>query len=387
MKKIEMADWKVTRAQKRMIKEVLKSGRLTYGPFTRALETKFAGLHNRKYALFTNSGTAALKIALGALKEKHGWKDGDEVLIPSVTFVATMNAVVMNNLTPVLVDVSLSDVNMDPDQIEKRITKRTRCIIPVHLLGQPADMPRIMEIAHKHNLKVVEDSCETMFVRRHGHVVGSMGDVACFSSYIAHLMVTGVGGFMLTNDKDLATDMRSMMFHGRDESYLNIDDNNKTGKARDEMIARRFWFPRFGYSDRLTELEAALGLGDLDNWGDMIADRQRNAEYLWDRLENYLTIPVENSKNHAFMFFPAFADKRDELMMHLEKSGIHTRTMMPLTTQPVVKKYVKKYGYKEYPKADWINKHGILLPVHQYLTTDDLDYIIACVKEFYEGAN
>src|SRR3990167_2282809 len=214
---ITLADWKVSRKQKKLVKEVLESVRLTYGDKTRKLEERFAEIHGVKYALFTSSGTAALKIALHALKDKHDWKDGDEVIIPSVTFVATMNVVLMNNLKPVLVDVKRDTINIDSELIEEAITKRTVAILPVHLLGQPADMLAIMKIAKKHKLKVVEDSCETMFVNK------VQGDVACFSSYLAHLLVTGVGGFACTNDKKLATVMRSMMFHGRDESYLNID--------------------------------------------------------------------------------------------------------------------------------------------------------------------
>lgn len=382
MKTIDMAEWQVTRKQKKLIKQVLKSGRLTYGDKTRELEKRFAKLHGRKHALFTSSGTAALKIALHALKDRHSWKDGDEVIVPSVTFVATMNVVIMNNLKPVIVDVDPETVNMDPTKIEAAITKKTRAIIPVHLLGQPADMPAIMEIAQKHKLKVVEDSCETMFVKKHGKVVGSQGDIACFSTYLAHLMVTGIGGFITTNDDELATIMRSMMFHGRDESYLNIDDNKKTGKAFSEMVAKRFYFPRFGYSDRMTELEAALGLGDLDEWEYMIQDRQSNAIYLMKGLEGLpVTFPIENPYEHAFMFFPMLVKDRDGLVEHLEKSGIKTRHMMPLTTQPLVKKYVKKKS--DFPGANKINRDGILIGCHQYLEIEDLDYIIAVVKEFY----
>ncbi len=368
MKTIAMADWKVTRKQKKLIKEVLNSGRLTYGEKTKELEGRFAEIHGAKYAMFTNSGTSALKIALHALKDLNGWKDGDEVIIPAVTFVATMNVVLMNNLKPVLVDVDPQTVNIDPSLIEKAITKRTRAILPVHLLGQPADMDAIMKIAKKHKLKVVEDSCETMFVNK------IRGDVACFSSYLAHLLVTGVGGFITTKDKKLATIMRSMMFHGRDESYLNIDD-----KPAD--ISKRFWFPRFGYSDRMTEMEAALGLGELDNWEGMIKKRQQNASYLINGLLGPdVVFPLSDVRQHAFMFFPMLVRNRDGLMLHLENKGIQTRTMMPLTTQPLVKPYLKG----KYPAATSINKYGLLIGCHQYMSKSDLDCIIESVREFYD---
>lgn len=368
MKTITMADWTVTRKQKRLIREVLKSGRLTYGGKTREFEERFSEIHGVNYSLFTSSGTAALKIALRVLKDKYGWKDGDEVIIPAVTFVATMNVVLMNNLKPVLVDVLRDTVNIDPKLIEKAITKRTRAIIPVHLLGQPADMDSVMSTAKKYKLKVIEDSCETMFVNK------VRGDIACFSTYLAHLLVTGIGGFISTNDKKLSVEMRSIMFHGRDESYLNIDD-----KPTD--ISKRFWFPRFGYSDRMTELEAALGLGELDDWEDMILKRQDNADYIRGELNDVeeIEFPWSACANHAFMFFPMLVQDRDGLMLHLEKNGIQTRTMMPLTIQPVVKPYV----VKKYPVADYINEHGLLIGCHQDLTKKDLNRIIEATRGYY----
>lgn len=365
---IALADWKSTRKQKKLVKEVLNSGRLTYGDKTRELEKRFAEIHGAKYAIFTSSGTAALKISLHALKDKHGWKNGSEVLIPSVTFVATMNAVLMNKLKPVLVDVEKATANIDWTLIEKAITRKTVAILPVHLLGQPANMTKIMDIAYKYKLEVIEDSCETMFVNK------LKGTTACFSTYVAHLLVTGVGGFILTDNKRLATTMRSMLFHGRDESYLNIDD-------KPEEIWKRFHFPRQGYSDRMTELEAAIGLGELDGWEEMIKRRRINAEYLRFELWNTIDYPWNDVESHSFMFFPAYVERRDELMIYLEKHGIQTRTMMPLISQPITKPYLKK----KYPVAQYIGDHGILLPVHQYLNEKDLEYMVETIKRFYDN--
>lgn len=365
--KVPLANWKVTRKQKRLVDQVLKSGRLTYGDKTRELEQRIAEIHGAKHALFTSSGTDALKIALGAMKVKYSWKDGDEVIIPAVTFIATMNIVIMNNMVPVLVDVDPDTVNIDPDKMVKAITKKTRAIIPVHLFGQSADMSKIMFIAKRDKLVVIEDSCETMFVNK------IQGDIACFSTYLTHLLTTGIGGFIMTNDDEMATVMRSMMFHGRDESYLTIDDN-----PRD--ISKRFWFPRFGYSDRATEMEAALGLGALDQWESMINTRQRNAYYLLQGLNSKeVSFPFSDFGAHAFMFFPIIVERRDALMQYLEEEGVQTRTMMPLTTQPITKPYLTG----DYPNADYINDHGLLLPCHQYLSKEQLDYMIATIQDFY----
>src|SRR3990172_10958561 len=141
--------------------EALKSNRLSYGPKTAEFEDKFSKLHNNQYGVFTNSGTSALQASIHALKILGKWQDGDEIIIPATTFVATYNVVLQNNLRPVLVDVGW-DLNIDPIQIEKAMNAKTRAIMPVHLLGKPANMEEILRVARRHGLKVIEDSCETM---------------------------------------------------------------------------------------------------------------------------------------------------------------------------------------------------------------------------------
>src|SRR3712207_6174410 len=191
----------------------------------RRFEQEFAELHGCRFGVMSNSGTSSLQVALQALKERHGWEDGDEVIVPAVTFVATSNIVLHNRMTPVFVDVLPDTYNIDPARIEARITERTRAIVPVHLFGLPADMDPILELARAHDLKVIEDSCEAMFATYRGRPVGSFGDVACFSTYVAHFLVTGVGGLGTTNDGELAVAMRSLINHGRDSIYLSIDDD------------------------------------------------------------------------------------------------------------------------------------------------------------------
>jgi dTDP-4-amino-4,6-dideoxygalactose transaminase len=186
--------------EKYLVNKALDSNRLTYGLMSKEFENKFAASHNCKYGLFMNSGTSALQVALASLKDRHGWSDGDEVIVPAVTFVATANIVLHNNMVPIFVDVEKETYNIDPSKIEEKITTKTRAIIPVHLLGLPADMDPIIEIAKTYRLSIVEDSCETMFATYKGRKVGSMGDIGCFSTYVAHFIVTGVGGFSITNN-------------------------------------------------------------------------------------------------------------------------------------------------------------------------------------------
>ena len=191
MRKITLGQCKINDAGKRYVNDALDNNRLSAGKYTKKFEEDFAKLHQCKYGIFCNSGTSALQISLAALKEFYGYKDGDEVLVPATTFIATSNVVLQNNLTPVFVDVDPLTFNIDPLKIEAKITSRTRACIPVHLFGLPADMDSISAIAKTHSLNIIEDSCETMFAGIRGKSVGSFGDIACFSTYVAHLIVGG----------------------------------------------------------------------------------------------------------------------------------------------------------------------------------------------------
>lgn len=379
---------------KKLIEKTLDQNRLSYGPLTARFENSFAKQHDSKYALFTASGTCALQVALHALKDIHKWKDGDEVLVPSVTFVATSNIVLTNNLKPIFVDVDPKTYNINASEIEKHLTKKTRAIIPVHLFGLPADMDEIMTIARKHNLKVIEDSCEAMGVRYKGKSVGSIGDIGCFSTYVAHLVTTGVGGLSTTNNPDYAIKMKSLMNHGRDSIYLSIDDDDEVDRKSDreafELISRRFSFVDVGYSFRVTEMEAALGIEQLQKLNSFVKKRNENAQYLIKHLKKYqgkLMLPtILKDRGHSFLGFPITiidpSVKRDELIVHLEKHGIETRYAMPLTNQPI---YRELFGNldKKYPIAKHINENGFYIGCHQGLTKDDLKYICQVFESYF----
>jgi len=165
----------INEQDKKNVMQTLETTRLSYGPFSKKFESLFAQIHNTRFAIFCNSGTSALQLALVCLREKEGWKNGDEVLVPALTFVATSNIVIQNQMTPVFVDVDPLAYNMNPDLIEAKITSKTRAIIPAHLFGLPCDMDPILALAKKHKLKIIEDSCETMFVKYKGKPVGSIG--------------------------------------------------------------------------------------------------------------------------------------------------------------------------------------------------------------------
>lgn len=390
--KIGVGTVNISSLAKRYVLQALNANRLSYGPFLQEYENQFAKIHKRKFAISCNSGTNALQIALAALKEIHHWKDGDEVIVPAVTFIATSNIVLQNKMKPVFTDVDSLSYNIDPEKIEKKITSKTKAIIPVHLFGLSAEMEPIMKIAKKYNLKVIEDSCESMFVNYKNRPVGSLGDISCFSTYAAHLIVTGVGGLALTDNPKYAIVMKSMMNHGRDSVYLNIDsDDNLRGDSVFKMANRRFSFVRMGYSLRLTEFEGALGLAELKNYKQNIAKRLHNASYFIKNLSKYsgfIQLPSwPKHSEHAFMMFPIVIKnpivKRKNLIVYLEKNGIETRYMLPLLNQPYYKKIFGDIENK-YPVAKFINQNGFYIGCHQDLSRKDLDYIIGKFSQFFK---
>lgn len=376
MKHIGVGTFKATPRMKELINTVLDSGRLSYGPFSLALEKRFAELHSSQYGILSNSGTSSLQVALQALKEEHAW-GGDKVIVPATTFVATANIVAHCGMVPVFVDVDPVTYNMDPAKIEHLINRDVKCIIPVHLFGQPANMSAIKEVADKHGLKIIEDSCETMFVSHQNKPVGSWGDIACFSFYVAHILVAGVGGIGTTNNPAYAARMRSLVNHGMALDCLNPGDNF----SPQPNVGRRFRFTSQGHSFRITELEAALALAQLDTYREQIMARQANARHLTARLQNIndhykdvFQLPkTADGNGHAWMMYPIVLKEGDkeQCMAFLNERGIETRDMLPLLAQPVY----KWLNPSDFPVSARIVEKGFYVGCHQDLTSDDIGYL------------
>jgi dTDP-4-amino-4,6-dideoxygalactose transaminase len=371
-----------------MVNQVLDSGRISYGPFSRQFEDSFAKIHECHYAVLSNSGTSSLQVALQTLKELHGWKDGDRVLVPAVTFVATVNVVLHNNLTPVLVDVDPRYYDINVEQMTKALwgNPNIRCIIPVHLFGQPCDMKGVTEAVDwldDRDIKVIEDSCETMFAEHYCKPVGAWGDIACFSTYVAHILTTGVGGIATTNNTDYAAKMRSLVNHGRDGIYISIDDDVDAAR---EVISRRFNFTSIGHSFRITELEAALALAQLETWQENITARQLNAARLsagLEHLQNRLQLPaVRANSSHSYMMWPIVLREGNkwDLIYHLEERGIETRELLRLTDQPC---YRGMWDPSDYPVAKWLNEQGLYLGCHPGLARYDIDYMVEVIDGYF----
>jgi len=375
--------------EKKLVNEVLESNQLTYGPMTKRFEVEFARSHGCRFGLFMNSGTSALHVALAALKECCHWDDDDEVIVPAVTFVATSNVVLHNRMAPVFVDIEPDTYNLDPAKIEERITARTRAIIPVHLLGLPANMDPILEIANKHGLIVLEDSCETMFAKYKDSVAGSMGRVGCFSTYVAHFLVTGVGGFAITNDSELAVVMRSLMNHGRDSIYISCkDDEGAEGNRLQEIIDRRFRFVHVGHSFRCTEMEAALGIGQLARAADIVARRKKIAEYFSRELKPYqgeIQLPdCPPDRTHSYMLYGLVMrnESKKRMVNFLENLNIETRELLPLINQPI---YRRLFGELEehYPVAKKVDESGFYIGCHYYMSDQEVEFVVQAFHEFF----
>jgi dTDP-4-amino-4,6-dideoxygalactose transaminase len=369
------------------INNVLDSGQISYGNYSKRLEREFSDLHGCKYGVLSNSGTSSLQVALQTLKELHGWKDGSRVIVPATTFVATANIVRHCSLVPCVVDVDALTYNIDIRSVSENVDDDTVAIIPVHMFGQPSDMTSILNIAHANGLHIVEDSCETMFATHFGKPVGSIGDIGCFSMYVAHILVGGVGGLSITSNPDYAAKMRSLVNHGLSISQLNVDDYFSPMP----MMGRSFQFDTVGYSYRITEFEAAVAVAQLEDWKDIIRIRRRNAHHLTARLsmlEGLQCGYVDDGNTHAWMMFPivlfptdtgALCDK-SHMTKYLNQRGIQTRDMPSLLYQPAY----KMIDPCEYPVSDWIAKNGFYVGCHQDLTPDDMDYVADCISEYVD---
>lgn len=389
MRKITLGTLQLNDKAKEYVNEALNSNRLSKGKYTELFEKKFAEEHGCKHGIFMNSGTSALQVSLEALKEKFNYQPGDEVLVPATTFIATSNVVIQAGLKPVFVDVDPRTYNIDPSLIENRITPKTRAIIPVHLFGLPADMSEIQKTAKWHGLQVIEDSCETMFANIYGKRVGSWSDLGCFSTYVAHLIVGGVGGIVTTNDDNLAALCRSLMAHGRDPVYTNIDDDDNLANISD-IIERRYSFGRVGFSYRATELEAAIALSEFDRWPENILTRRDNAfhlSYKLQDLQQYLQIPfVPVEADHSFMMYPMVCEDgvdRKKLLYHLEICGIETRYLFPLLSQPIYKQMFPLMDDK-YPEAQRLAKQGFFIGMHQNLSSEDIMYVSDVLHGYFK---
>jgi len=332
------------------------------GRFIPLFEKKFAEFCGVEHAVACNTGTAALHLALLGL----GVGPGDEVIVPTLTFVATANAVRYCGATPVFVDSEPHTMNIDPEKIEARINSRTKGIVAVHLYGHPANMEPILAIARRRGLFVLEDAAEAHGAAYLNQRVGGIGDAATFSFFGNKIITTGEGGMVTTRSAALAEKIRLLRGQGMNPN-------------------RRYWFDVVGYNYRMTNIEAAIGLAQTEQLDQHLAARRKVADWYKHYLGNcldFVRLPVEEPfAHHAFWMYTILLNQssgidRDHFMASLLEEGVETRPVFyPMHVLPPYKEQSGRY-----PVADSLARRGISLPTHALLTEDDVRYVASCIQ-------
>jgi perosamine synthetase len=365
MYKYPVAEPEIGEEELKNVIEAVKSGWVSSkGKFIEEFENLFAKYIGVKYGVATSNGTAALHLALAALNiEPH-----DEVIVPDLTFVATINAVLYVGAKPVIVDIDPNYWCLDPSKLREAITSRTKAIIPVHLYGHPCDMDAIMEVAVRHGLYVIEDSAEAHGAEYKGRKIGSFGHIACFSFYGNKIITTGEGGMCLTNDVELAEKMKILRDHGMDPK-------------------KRYWHNVVGFNYRMTNLQAALGVAQLSKMERFIEGKRRIARLYAEELSSIEGITLHPEMPWAKCVYWLYSilineEKtgitRDKLAEKLQNRGIETRNLFyPLHEMPPYKKYAKP----SYAASSAISRKGLSLPSSVKLSEEDIAYIAQKIKE------
>lgn len=360
-------------AEEQAVVATLKSKWISSGPKCAELEKKFAEMLGAKYAVAVNSCTAALHLGVLAV----GIQPGDEVIVPSLTFVATVNCVRYAGGIPVFCDIEGKErITMDPKKIESLITERTKAIIPMHFAGFPCNMDEIMAIAKKYNLKVVEDACHGPLSEYHGKKLGSIGDVGCFSFFSNKNISTGEGGVLTTNDEAIYEKVKLLRSHGMTTmSYERAKGHSTSYDVID-----------LGFNYRLDDIRASIGIVQLDKLEKDINKRIKIREGYIKRLSEVkeITIPfLDNNEYSASYIFPLVLNngnelKRDSLREYLAAKGIQTSVHYPPSHRfKIYKDYVKD----DLPNTEYVADCEFTLPMYGTLTENELDYICNTLKE------
>jgi perosamine synthetase len=333
------------------------------GKFVDEFEEGFSHYCGVRFGITTNNGTTALHLALATM----GLDDGDEVIIPSFTMISTANAVSYLGAKPIPVDVEPDTWNIDPDKIEAKITDKTRAIIPIHTYGHPADMDRLQSIAEKYGLNIVEDAAEAHGAEYKGQRVGSFGKMASFSFYANKIITTGEGGMIVTDDEELAERIGTLRNYGFTQE-------------------RHFWHKVMGFSYRMTNLQAAIGLGQFEKIDELVQGRIDNARLYSKLLADLpgITTPHESKDVKAVYWMygvlveDEFGISKDELRQKLADRGIETRSFfIPIHLQPI-------YSYllsDEFPVSEELGRKGFYLPSASNLRPDQIEFIVEVIRD------
>jgi len=346
------------------------------GPNIEKFESMTAKYVGREYAVAFNSGTSALHAMLLA----YGIGKGDEVIVPSFTFIATANAPLFVGAKPVFADIEAETYGLDPDCVKEKITKNTKALMPIHYSGLPCQIGELKELAENEGLLLFEDAAESIGAKFEGKAVGSFGDAAMFSFCGNKVIATGEGGMIVTDNRDVYEKLKLIRSHGR----LETENYFTSAKTMDYVT--------LGYNWRMSNITAALGISQLEKLAKLIKMRRRNAAYLSGKLSKVAEIEVPNAGEEFFQVYQMYTVKvrngekaRDDLGNHLTEKGVMTKVYF----SPVHLTYFyrAKFGFQEgdLPVTEKISKQVLTLPMYPSLTTDDMDYVADNVEDFMEN--
>lgn len=351
----------ISQREKNYVLEVLDSGHLSFGEKLRRFEEIFCTAFQSKYAVAMNSGTSALHVAVKSL----GLGPGDEVITTPYSFIASSNCLLYEGVKPIFVDIEPVSLNMDIEIIEKAITAKTRGILPVHIFGHPNNMEQIMEIANKYKLRVIEDACEAIGAKWKKKNVGTIGDVGIFAFYPNKQITTGEGGILLTDSEEIYLQACSLRNQGRDLQSTWLDHTI------------------IGYNYRMSDLQAAVGLAQMERLNDILMKREEVADRYLSLISDYqlpisIPQPLPQSTKSWFVFIillPSFIN-RDLLSQNLAQKGIETKPYFPVIHLQT--SYQKLFGYSpgDYPISEHISRRSLAIPFHTKLTYPEQQYVI-----------
>ena len=355
--------------------------RLTKGPVTLELEEKWSKWLGRKYSVFCNSGSSANLLMLSALKES-GYMENNKVVVPSVAWATDLAPVIQLGMKPILCDSNMEDLSVDLEHLEKIFKEENpSALMFVSVLGLVPDMDRLFELCRKYDVALLEDTCESMGCEYKGQKLGTFGMMSSFSTYFGHHISTIEGGFISTDDFQLYELLLSLRSHGWDRD-LSVETQVKLQQEWDisEFDAMyTFYYP--GYNLRSTDLQAYIGLGQIDKLDEWGMKRLKNFVVYQSNIKNdyWKAKPQKNSIISNFAY-PVIHPNRNEIVEELQKNNIEVRPMIcgSMGTQPF---YAKKYGRLELPNVSIIDKYGFYVPNHPHLTKEELFKIINIVNE------
>ena len=367
--KIPLSGPDITKREIDAVMGVLKTPYLSLGPRLGEFESKFARYIGTKYAVAVSSGSAGLHLCIRALDIK----EGDEVITTPFSFVSSANCALFERAKPVFVDIRRDTLNIDEEKIEKKITPRTKAILPVHVFGYPCNMDKIKNIAKRHNLAIIEDSCEAIGAKIRGKNVGTFSDCSVFAFYPNKQMTTGEGGMVVTNSENIAEPIKSMRNQGRDPGVGWLEHN------------------RLGYNYRLSDINCALGIAQLSRIRQMLAKRAGVARLYNEALSgmDYIILPPDNPqriKRSWFVYVIRLNDtftgvQRNEVMARLKAGGIGCNNYFPpIHLQPF---YAKEFKYRkgDFPITEYISERTIALPFFNGLSYKNVRYVARTLKD------